>query len=367
MQRRGFVRNVGVAAPVLALGGLAREAHAQEGPQVKWRMSTSWPKSLDTIFGSAEQLCARVAELTGGKFQIRALAGGDIVPPAQNFDAVSNGTVECNHVLASAYVGKEPAVAFDTGLPFGLNSRQHNAWMQYGGGMPLVRAVYAKHNMVNITCGNVGVQMGGFYRKPINTVADLKGLKMRIGGIGGMVLARLGAVPQQIPPADIYASLEKGTIDAAEWIGPYDDEKLGLHRVAKHYYAPGWWEGSASITSMVNAEAWKALPPAYRAAFECAANEQTLKMLADYDARNPMALKKLIGEGAKLSYFPRDVMNAAFKATNETMDELAGKSETFKSIYPKWKAYREMQASWFKVAELPLDNFTSGAVLAGGK
>ncbi len=365
MKRRGFVQQVGMAAPLALLGAAgARDAAAQDAPLVKWRMSTSWPKSLDTMYGSAEHLCARVLELTNGKFQIRAFAGGDIVPPAQNFDAVSNGTVECNHVLASAYVGKEPAVGFDTGLPFGLNSRQHNAWMLFGGGLDMLRAMYAKHNIVNVTCGNVGVQMGGFYRKPIQSVADLQGLKMRIGGIGGMVLAKLGAVPQQIPPADIYSSLEKGTIDAAEWIGPYDDEKLGLHRVAHYYYAPGWWEGSASITSMVNADAWKALPKAYQAAFQCAAAEQTLKMLADYDSRNPVALKKLIGEGAKLGYFPRDVMTAAFKAAELTMEELAAKSESFKAIYPKWKAFRVLEASWFKVADGPLDNFTFHAVQA---
>jgi len=365
MKRREFVRRVGIAAPLAAFGAaVPREAAAQEAPSVRWRMSTSWPKSLDTIYGSAEHLCARVAELTDGKFQIRPFAGGDIVPPAQNFDAVSNGTVECNHVLASAFVGKEPAVGFDTGLPFGLNSRQHNAWMLFGGGLDLLRAMYAKYNILNITCGNVGVQMGGFYRKPIQTVADLQGLKMRIGGIGGMVLAKLGAVPQQIPTSDIYSSLEKGTIDAAEWIGPYDDEKLGLHRVAQHYYAPGWWEGSASITAMVNGDAWKALPKLYQAAFECAANEQTLKMLADYDSRNPTALKKLIGQGTKVSYFPRDVMNAAFQASEKTMQELAARSESFNAIYPKWKAFREAEASWFKVADTPLDNFTFNAVQA---
>jgi len=363
MERRDFVRQLGVATPLAVLSATTtRKAIAQETRQVRWRMSTGWPKSLDTMYGSAERLCARVAELTEGKFQIRAFAGGDIVPPAQNFDAVSNGTVECNHVLASFFVGKEPAVGFDTGLPFGLNSRQHNAWMLFGGGLEMTRAVYAKYNVVNITCGNVGVQMGGFYRRPIQSVADLQGLKMRIGGIGGMVLAKLGAVPQQIATADIYSALERGTIDAAEWIGPYDDEKLGLHRVAQHYYAPGWWEGSASITAMVNADAWKALPKPYQAAFECAATEQTLKMLADYDARNPMALKKLIGEGTRVSYFPRDVMNAAFAATEQTMQELADRSESFRTIYPKWKAFREMEASWFRVADTTLDNFTFHAV-----
>jgi TRAP-type mannitol/chloroaromatic compound transport system substrate-binding protein len=362
MQRRRFLKQAGTTA---ALTGLALPAMAQNKKQVKWRMSTSWPKSLDTIYGSAEEFCKRVSELTEGMFEIRPFAGGDIVPSAQNMDAVSNGTVECNHVLASAYIGKNTAVAFDTGLAFGLNARQHNAWINYGGGMAMLRDLYAKYGIVNFVCGNVGVQMGGWYRKEIKSMADLRGLKMRIGGIGGMVLEKLGVVAQQIPTADIYPALEKGTIDAAEWIGPYDDEKLGLHNVAKHYYAPGWWEGSASITTMVNAKAWEALPAAYKAAFECAASEQTMKMLAKYDARNPDALKKLLSQGAKLAFFPKDVMDAAHKATGELFAELAEKNPDFKAMYPKWKAFQQNQASWFRIAESSLDNYTFAAVTKG--
>jgi TRAP-type mannitol/chloroaromatic compound transport system substrate-binding protein len=359
MQRRRFIKQAGTTA---ALAGLALPAMAQGSKQVKWRMSTSWPKSLDTIHGSAEEFCKRVGELTEGMFEIRAFAGGDIVPSAQNMDAVSNGTVECNHVLASAYIGKNTALAFDAGLAFGLNARQHNAWIQYGGGLAMLRDLYKKYGIVNFVCGNVGVQMGGFYRKEIKSVADLKGLKMRIGGLGGMVLEKLGTVSQQIATADIYPSLEKGTIDAAEWIGPYDDEKLGLHRVAKFYYAPGWWEGSASITTMVNNKAWDALPANYKAAFECAANEQTMKMLAKYDARNPDAMKKLLAQGTKLAFFPKDVMDAAYKASTDLFGELAEKNPDFKTIYPAWKQFQQNEASWFRVAESALDNYTFAAV-----
>ena len=359
MQRRGFLDNTAIAGLV---GAFAVPAMAQALPSIKWRMSTSWPKSLDTMYGSAEHLCKRVAELTDGKFQIQTFAGGEVVPPAQNMEAVSNGTIECNHVLASAFIGKNTAVAFDTGLPFGLNARQHNAWMQFGGGMQALRELYKKYNIVNFVCGNVGVQMGGWYRKPIKTVQDLNGLKIRIGGIGGMVMSKLGAVAQQIPAADIYPSLEKGTIDAAEWIGPYDDAKLGLHKVAQYYYSPGWWEGSASITAMVNSKAWEALPPLYKAAFECAANEQTMLMLADYDSRNPEALKKLVGQGAKLSYFPRPVMDAAFKASTDLNAELAEQNPDFKALLPQWMKFRRDQASWFRVAESELDNYTFSSV-----
>jgi TRAP-type mannitol/chloroaromatic compound transport system substrate-binding protein len=359
MERRNFITR---AAATAGVGALSLPAMAQGTPSVRWRMSTGWPKSLDTLYGSADELCKRVGELTDGKFEIRCFAGGEIIPPAQNMDAVSGGTVECNHVLASAYIGKNPAFAFDAGLAFGLNSRQHNAWIQYGGGMQALREVYKKYGIVNFVSGNVGVQMGGWFRKEIKTVADFQGLKFRIGGLGGMVLNKLGAVVQQIPPADIYSSLEKGTIDAAEWIGPHDDERLGLHKVAKFYYSPGWWEGSASITTMVNAKAWETLPASYKAVFEAACNEQTTKMMAKYDAVNPDALKRLIGQGAQLSYFPKAVMDACYKTSMEVFDELSKASPDFKAIYPQWRAFRKNQAAWFRVAEAELDNYTFAAV-----
>ncbi|TRX75177.1 TRAP transporter substrate-binding protein [Pseudomonas mangiferae] len=359
MQRRRFLKGAGITA---GLATVALPSLAQDTPTVKWRMATNWPKSLDAMFGSADELCQRVSVLTGGKFEIRAFAGGDIVPPAQSLDAVGEGTVECNHVLASAYFGKNTAFAFDTGLPFGMNARQHNAWVQYGGGRALLEKLYGQYNIKPFICGNSAVQMGGWYRKEIKSLDDLKGLKMRVGGVGGMVMQKLGVLPQQIPTSDIYPSLEKGTIDAAEWIGPYDDEKLGLNKIASHYYAPGWWEGSASITSMVNAKAWADLPPLYQAAFECACNEQTLKMLAKYDASNPPALKKLIANGAKVAYFPRDVMDAAWKASNELFAELAGKNPDFKEIWGPWSSFRRDEVSWFRVAESALDNFTASVV-----
>ena len=242
-------------------------------------MSTSWPKSLDTVYGSAAELCKRVEQITEGKFEIKVFAGGEIVPPPQSMDAVSGGTVQCNHTLSTYFLGKNSALAFDSGLSYGMNARQHNAWVYYGGGLELLRKMYQQYNITNFTCGNVGVQMGGWYRKEIKSVEDLKGLRIRIGGIGGMVLSKLGAISQQIPASDIYSALEKGTIDAAEWVGPYDDEKLGLNKVAPYYYAPGWFEGSASITSMVNTKAWETLPPHFKAAFEAACSEQNLKML----------------------------------------------------------------------------------------
>jgi len=357
MKRRSFLAVSGLGAAALAAPAVA------EGlPSVRWRMSAGWPKNLDTIYGSAERLAARVKELTQGKFEIRVFPGGELVPYEQNMDAVSNGTVECNHVLSTAFIGKNSAVAFDTGLAFGLNARQHNAWLQFGGGMDLLREMYAQYNIRNFVAGNVNVQMGGWFRKEIKDVADLDGLKLRIGGIGGMVFSKLGAIPQQIPPSDIYSALERGTIDAAEWIGPYDDEKLGLYQVAPYYYSPGWFEGSASITCMVNEDAWNALPELYKQAFQVAANEETLLMSAQYDAYNPPALKELIAKGAKLKFFPREVMEAAYVASQEVWQELSDENPDFAKIFPEWQAFQKEQVSWFRVAEQPLDNFTFSQV-----
>jgi TRAP-type mannitol/chloroaromatic compound transport system substrate-binding protein len=354
MRRRAFLRQA--ATGVLA-GTVAAPALAQTGAPMRWRLATSWPKSLDAMHGSADEMARRVTQLSEKKFEIQAFAGGEIVPPLQVLDAVQNGSVECCHTLTSFFIGKNPAYAFDSGLAFGLNNRQQNAWMYHGGGLELVREMFRKVGVYPIPCGNVGVQMGGFYRKEINSVDDLKGLKFRIGGLGGMILSKLGVVPQQIPTADIYPALERGTIDGAEWIGPYDDEKLGLHKVAKYYYTPGWWEGSAQVTLLVNLRAFEALSEVHRAMLETACAEQTLLMMAKYDARNPEALRRLVAAGVQLKPFPRAVMDAAYKATFETYEELAAKSEDFKQIYASWLKFLNESNTWFRVAENNLDNY----------
>ncbi|MGH8701687.1 MAG: TRAP transporter substrate-binding protein [Burkholderiales bacterium] len=356
MKRRDFFAKAGAGAALGAAFTTAGSALAQS-PPVRWRMATMWPKSLDAMYGSAEACARRVGDVTEGRFILQATAAGEIVPPQQVFDAVQNGNVECGHVLSSFFFGKNPAFGFDAGMPFGLNARQQLAWMYGGGGLEALREVFAKFNIVQFPAGNVGVQMGGWYRKEINTVADLQGLKFRIGGVGGAILAKLGAVPQQIAPGEIYTSLEKGLIDGAEWIGPYDDEKLGFHKVAKYYYTPGWWEGSAQVTLLVNQKAWEALPNAYKAAVESAALEQYAMMLARYDARNPDALKRLLGGGVQLRSFPRAVLDACYKATQQTLGEFAARSPEFKGIYEPWQKFRDDQNLWFRVAEHTLDSY----------
>ena len=257
MKRRTFLAQAGAG---LATTAIAAPAIAQPAPQVKWRLASSFPKSLDTIYGAGAFFCERVGKLTDGKFEITPYAAGQIVPPLQVLDAVQQGTVECGHTASYYYVGKNRAFAFGCAIPFGLTSRQQSAWEYAGGGLELLRDFYKEYGIIHFPAGNTGTQMGGWFKKEIKTVADLKGLKMRIPGIGGEVMGRLGAVPQALPGSEIYAALERGVIDAAEWVGPYDDEKLGLYKIAKHYYYPAFWEGGTELCVMINAAAWDKLP-----------------------------------------------------------------------------------------------------------
>ncbi|MGE0559606.1 MAG: TRAP transporter substrate-binding protein [Burkholderiales bacterium] len=368
MRRRSFLKKAGLGiaggAAATALAACGKQETAKSAPAIgsaqpaiQWRLASSFPKNLDTIYGAAEILAKRVSEGTDGKFQIRVFAGGEIVPGLQVLDAVQNGTVECGHTAPYYYIGKDPAFAFATALPFGLNARQQNAWMYYGGGLEAVAGLFREYGCVQFPTGNTGAQMGGWYRKEIRSLADLKGLKMRIGGIAGQVLAKLGIVAQQIAGGEIYQALERGTIDAAEWVGPYDDEKLGFNKVAKYYYYPGWWEGGPQLSTVVNLKQWQSLPKSYQSIFEAACAEANVHMLARYDAQNPAALKRLVGGGAQLRQFPKDVMAAAQKAAFELYDEAAAKSPHFKRIYGDWLKFRNDQFLWFRVAEMGYDNF----------
>jgi TRAP-type mannitol/chloroaromatic compound transport system substrate-binding protein len=354
MQRRDFIKHGGLAG-VLAAG--AAPAIAQSTPELRWRLASSFPKSLDTIYGAGEVFAKYVAAASDNKFQIRVFAAGEIVPGLQVADAVQNGTVECGHTASYYYIGKDPTFAFDTAVPFGLNYRQMTAWMFEGNGMKLMREFLKGYNIVNLPCGNTGAQMGGWFRKEIRTVEDLKGLKMRIGGFAGQVLTKLGVVPQQIAGGEIYPALEKGTIDAAEWVGPYDDEKLGFNKVAPHYYYPGWWEGGPQLSMYIGTKAWEALPKNYQAILETAASHAHVEMMARYDAKNPAALRKLLASGTKLHAFPRPVMEASFKAANELFAETAAKNANFKRVHDDYMKFRDELVPWFRVTENTFDDF----------
>src|SRR5512140_2471577 len=369
MQRRSFLKKagLGLAAGAAAAPGLVNaQAPAAGLPTITWRMVGSWPKSLETLYGGMEEISKRVAAATDGNFTIKVFAAGEIVGGLQVLDAVQNGTVECGHTATYYYFGKDPTFAFSCAVPFGPNFRQQNAWMYHGGGLELMREFFKGYNIINFPAGNTGTQMGGWFRKEIKTVADLKGLKFRVGGFAGQVLTKLGVVPQQIAGGDIYPALEKGTIDAAEWGGPYDDEKLGLYKVAKYYYYPGWWEGGPELDLFVNQAAWDKLPKEYQAILEAACYEANVDMVAKYDALNPAALRRLVANGVQLRPFPREIMQASWKAANEVFDETAAKNANFKKVYEPWKKFRDEEVLWFRVAEQNFDIFMASATQTGG-
>ena len=354
MERRSFVRGAGLAG-VLAAGAAPAVVHAQAN--IRWRLASSFPKSLDTIYGGADVFAKKVSEMTGGKFQISVHAGGELMPPFGVVDGVQNGTVEVAHTVPYYFFGKDDTFTLGAAIPFGLNTRQMNAWMFEGNGLKLMREFYKAYNIVNFPCGNTGAQMAGWYRKEVKSIADVKGLKMRIGGFAGKVLERLGGVPQNIPGGEIYQALEKGTIDAAEWVGPYDDQKLGFNKVAPFYYYPGWWEGGPQIDIYINQKAWDALSAEYKAIVESAATYAHIDMTAKYDAKNPQALKQLVASGTKLQRFPKDVLDAAFKESQALYSELSGKNAKWKKVYDDLANFRRDQNLWFRFAEAGFDDF----------
>ncbi|HET9902345.1 MAG TPA: TRAP transporter substrate-binding protein DctP [Xanthobacteraceae bacterium] len=354
MKRREFLKAAGAGLTATAV---AAPAVAQSNPQIKWRLAASWPKSLDTLFGGCEYFCKRVAEATDNNFQIQPFAAGEIVPGLQVLDAVQNGTVEMGNTAMYYYWGKDPAMTFGTALPFGLNSRQMIAWIRHAGGEQLLNDLLKNYNCIGFAAGNTGAQMGGWYRKEIKTVDDLRGLKFRVGGFAGTILAKVGAVPQQLAAGDIYPSLEKGTLDAAEWVGPYDDEKLGFVKVAKYYYYPGWWEGCGQGHNLINLAKWNELPKPYQALLITACNDTWVWTLSKYDALNAAALKRLIAAGAQLRGFSPEILEACYKAAGEIYADLAKTNTHFRKLYDSVTAFRSDGYAWFQVAELGFDAF----------
>jgi TRAP-type mannitol/chloroaromatic compound transport system substrate-binding protein len=354
MERRKFLQNAGIAG-ILAAGAAPAVVGAQQA--IRWRLASSFPKALDTIHGAAETFAKKVKDMSGGKFEISVHAGGELMPAFGVVDGVQQGTVECCHTAPYYFFGKDETFAIDCTIPFGLNSRQMTAWMYHGNGMKLLREFFMQYNIVNFPMGNTGAQMGGWYRKEIKTLADVKGLKMRIGGFGGRILAGIGGVPQNIPGGEIYQALEKGTIDATEWIGPYDDQKLGFYKVAKYYAYPAWWEGGPQLSLYVNNKAFEALSPENKAIVEVAASHAHVDMQAKYDAKNPQALKELVASGTKLFRLPKPIMDAAFKYSQEHYAELSAKNPNWKKVYADYAAFRKEQNLWFRFAEAGFDSY----------
>ena len=359
MDRRSIIKHAGIAGVLAA--GAAPAVHAQA--TIRWRLASSFPKALDTIFGAADVFAKKVGDMTGGKFSISVHPGGELMPAFGVVDGVQQGTVEAAHTAPYYFFGKDDTFAMGTAIPFGLNSRQLTAWYYDGNGLKLFREFYDKYNIVNFPGGNTGAQMGGWYRKEIKGVADIKGLKMRIGGFAGKVFTRMGGVPQNIPGGEIYQALEKGTIDATEWVGPYDDEKLGFQKVAKNYYYPGWWEGGAQLDFYINKAAFNALSKENQAIVEAAAAYAHTEMQARYDARNPAALKRLVAGGAKVLPFPKAVMDLAFKESMSLYTELNDTNPAWKKIYADYSSFRKDQNLWFRFTEAQFDRYMQSAKL----
>src|SRR5947208_1122659 len=345
VSRRNFARIAAAGAAVVSSPAIAQQA------TVKWRLASSFPKNLEGLWGVSPTVAKFVSEMSDGKFEIQPFAAGEIVPGLQVLDAVQNGTVECGHSYSGYYVGKNPALIFDGSLPFGLTPRQHNAWYLVGEGKKLIDELYDGFGVVSIPMGNTGGQTFGWFRKEIKSPADFNGVKMRVAGFGGRVLAKLGVVPQQIAGGDIYPALEKGTLDAAEWVGPHDDEKLGFHKVAKYMHIPGVLEMEANNCLFINKAAWAALPPSYQAMLRGACAYAQMEMLAGYDAKNAKAINRVVAAGAQLVVLTPEILRALRTALEQVLDEESAKSEQFKKLAENWRAFRAEQHRWFSIAD----------------
>ena len=362
VQRRKVMGSVGRAglAGVLA-AGVAPAVHA--AAVVRWRLASSFPKPLDTIYGGAETFARKVFQMSGGRFQISVHPAEELMPALAVVDGVEHGTIEACHTAAYYFFEKNEAFALGAAIPFGMNSRQLTAWMYEGNGLSLTREFYAGYNAVNFPCGNTGAQMGGWFRKEIRNVEDMQGLKFRIGGFGGRVIQRLGAIPLNIPGGEIYAALESGRIDAAEWIGPYDDHRLGFYKVAPYYYYPGWWEGALQLDLLVNQRAYNALSREYQAMVEAASTFAHVDMQARYDARNPHALKQLVGARAKVLAFPKPVLDASYEAALDIYRELDVSNPDWKKMYADYRTFQKDQLLWARFAEARFDSYMQGVRL----
>ncbi|GLS31021.1 TRAP-type mannitol/chloroaromatic compound transport system, substrate-binding protein [Mesorhizobium albiziae] len=358
MNRRAAIKSTLVAASGLAAAAtLPRPSIAQAAPKISWRMTSSFPKALDTIFGAATTMANYVREATDGNFEIQLFASSELVPGLQAADAVTAGTVEACHTACYYYWGKDPTWALATAVPFMFNARQMNAWMYHGGGNDLLAEFFATQNCYGLACGNTGAQMGGWFRKEINTVADLQGVKMRIGGFTGKIVEKLGVIPQQIAAGEIYQALEKGAIDAAEWVGPYDDDKLGFAKVAPYYYYPGFWDGGPTLHSLVNLAKWNDLPKSYQSILRAACEAANGNMLANYDQKNPTALRRLVAGGAQLRPFSQEILSACFEAANATYAEINASNAGFKKIFDSQTVFRNDAYLWAQVSEYTFDTF----------
>ena len=365
MERRALIRSAATAASAAGAASLLGACRIRRAdgiasaalPTVRWRMATSWPHSLDTIFGGAETISRRLEELSDGRFRVQPFAAGELVPGLEVLDAVQNGSVECGHTASYYYLGKNPSLAFGTAVPFGLSAQQQNAWLYEAGGLDAINRLYADFGVISFPAGNTGAQMGGWFKRKLEGLASLRGLKMRIPGLGGKVMAELGVNVQVLPGGEIYLALDRGAIDAAEWTGPYDDEKLGLARAARYYYYPGWWEPGPTLTALVNRTAWRRLPKEYQAMFRTACVEANMAMLSRYDKRNGEALQRLRRGTTQLEYYGDPILAAARDASEQLFADLGRRDAAFASLHSQWRTFRDQVQEWNRINELSYANF----------
>ncbi len=317
-----------------------------------WKMVTTWPPNFPIFQEGVQRFADDVKTLSNGRLKIKVYAGGELVPALQVFDAVSQGTVEMGHGAGYYWAGKMPAAQFFTAVPFGMNAQGMNAWLSAGGGLALWRELYKPHNLVPFPMGNTGVQMGGWFNKKIDSVADLKGLKMRIPGLGGKVFAKAGGTPVLMAGGEIYTALDRGTLDATEWVGPFHDERLGLYRAAKYYYYPGWHEPGPVLELTVNAQAYAGLPADLQKAIEVAASDANQWMLNQFEAKNMQALRRLKEEHhVQVLPFPDDVLAELHRLTGDVMNEEAAKDADFKKVYAAYSAFMADHDEWSQLSE----------------
>ena len=361
--RRDVLKGLGLAALGL---GVSTPAAAQGAPTVTWRLASSFVPTLDLIYGGAETFANAVAELTEGRFTIQVSPAGEIAPALETLDAVAGGKADCAHTALSYYWNKDPSFIFASSTPFGMNARQHNAWLSEGGGGELIDELLADRKVFALPGGNTGGQMAGWFRKEIRTSQDFAGMKMRIGGFAGKVFQTLGAEPAMLPKDGILPALDSGGLDAFEWVGPYDDEKFGagkdaaktpISKSAPYYYYPGWWKGGMQMHFVVSKEKFDALPKSYQAAVRAAAQIANRSVLEKYDANNPGALKRLAIGGAQLRLFPQEAIEACYKTATDLYTQLSADDPRFKKVADAYFNFRSDQYLWWQVAEYSFDNF----------
>ena len=332
---------------------------AQDDPIVEWRMATSWSEeNQDLVFAASKLVCERISQLTGGRFQITAFSAGGIALPSEIVDVVQTGNVACGHTAGHYCTEKNLAFAFSTVLPFGLNAYQQMIWLEKAGGRELMEKLYSQYNVINFICCSAGYQMGGWFSQEVRTVADLKGLKMSISSLGGEIMQKLGVDVQDLPANTIVAALKQGKIDAAEGIGPYDDEKLGLNNALPYYYYPGWHKPGTTYELVVNLDAWKKLPVPYQQALKAATLEVHLQNMSAYEVANFLALQRLINSGTKLVPYSQEILTAAQEIAFALYEQQATENEIFKEIYDQWREFRQQIYEWDSISQLSFANFS---------